>query len=194
MKNRSFLSIDEAGIVIRLDSCSKFIAPGLRIGWITAAPEFINKYLFLQEVSCQFPSGLSQSIFVGLLKSWGSEGLDSHLQKTQKHYRDQCSATITALKDNFSGDICQYVIPTGGMFVWLTFNLPRFTSFDLFKAFASAGVITVPGEDFFVKGIIPFKFANTLPSIRITFAASTPQQIAQAIAKMADCIKALQRT
>jgi hypothetical protein len=39
--------------VIRFDSVSKSLAPGVRIGWITTTPEFISKYILLQECSTQ---------------------------------------------------------------------------------------------------------------------------------------------
>lgn len=38
----SYLSIDVEGRVIRLDTFSKTIAPGCRLGWITAQPRFIE--------------------------------------------------------------------------------------------------------------------------------------------------------
>lgn len=40
----SFLSIDVDGRVVRLDTFSKTVAPGCRLGWITAQPAFIERY------------------------------------------------------------------------------------------------------------------------------------------------------
>lgn len=40
---RSYLSIDIQGRVVRLDSFAKFLAPGLRLGWATGAPAIIAK-------------------------------------------------------------------------------------------------------------------------------------------------------
>lgn len=39
----SFLSMDVDGRVIRLDTFSKTVAPGCRLGWITAQPAFIER-------------------------------------------------------------------------------------------------------------------------------------------------------
>lgn len=39
----SYLSVDTDGRVIRLDTFSKTIAPGCRLGWITAQPRFIER-------------------------------------------------------------------------------------------------------------------------------------------------------
>lgn len=40
----SYLSIDVDGRVIRLDTFSKSIAPGCRLGWLTAQPAFIERF------------------------------------------------------------------------------------------------------------------------------------------------------
>jgi aromatic amino acid aminotransferase I len=45
--------MDTDGRVIRFDSVSKSLAPGVRIGWITTIPEFISKYTLFQECSTQ---------------------------------------------------------------------------------------------------------------------------------------------
>jgi aspartate/methionine/tyrosine aminotransferase len=45
--------MDIDGRVIRLDSLSKIIAPGMRLGWITGPSEFIEKFLLLQEATSQ---------------------------------------------------------------------------------------------------------------------------------------------
>jgi DNA-binding transcriptional MocR family regulator len=41
----SFLSIDVDGRVIRLDTFSKTVAPGCRLGWVTAQPDLIERFL-----------------------------------------------------------------------------------------------------------------------------------------------------
>ena len=41
----SFLSMDVDGRVVRIDTFSKTIAPGCRLGWLTAAPAIIEKYI-----------------------------------------------------------------------------------------------------------------------------------------------------
>jgi DNA-binding transcriptional MocR family regulator len=41
----SFLSVDSDGRVVRLDTFSKTIAPGCRLGWITAQPQLVERYV-----------------------------------------------------------------------------------------------------------------------------------------------------
>lgn len=63
----SFLSLDVDGRVIRLDTFSKTVAPGCRLGWMTAQPAFIERLLRITEVSTQQPSGFVQSMVAELL-------------------------------------------------------------------------------------------------------------------------------
>ena len=50
----SFLSVDTDGRVIRLDTFSKLLAPGLRLGWISAHPAFIQKIDSAQNISSNY--------------------------------------------------------------------------------------------------------------------------------------------
>ena len=83
----SYLSIDVDGRVIRLDTFSKTIAPGCRLGWVccahscffqtviltivsqvTAQPAIIERMLRITETSTQQPSGFVQSMVIELLR------------------------------------------------------------------------------------------------------------------------------
>ncbi|KKY15899.1 putative aromatic amino acid aminotransferase [Phaeomoniella chlamydospora] len=63
----SYLSIDTDGRVIRLDTFSKTVAPGCRLGWITAQPAIIQKLFQVTESTTQQPSGFVQSLVAELL-------------------------------------------------------------------------------------------------------------------------------
>ncbi|KAI9767004.1 MAG: hypothetical protein M1840_005963 [Geoglossum simile] len=58
----SYISIDIDGRVVRLDTFSKTISPGCRLGWITAQPALVDRILRITEVSTQQPSGFVQSL------------------------------------------------------------------------------------------------------------------------------------
>lgn len=63
----SYISVDTEGRVIRLDTFSKTVAPGCRLGWITAQPALIERILRITETSTQQPSGFVQSVMSELL-------------------------------------------------------------------------------------------------------------------------------
>lgn len=63
----SFLNVDTDGRVVRLDTFSKTVAPGCRLGWITAQPALIERYVRITETSTQQPSGFVQSVISELV-------------------------------------------------------------------------------------------------------------------------------
>jgi len=73
----SYLSIDVDGRVVRLDTFSKTVAPGCRLGWITAQPAVVERLLRITETSTQQPSGFVQSMIAELLVGPGKGGSGS---------------------------------------------------------------------------------------------------------------------
>ncbi|KAE8156868.1 hypothetical protein BDV40DRAFT_280140, partial [Aspergillus tamarii] len=72
----SYLCLDISGRVIRLDSTSKIIAPGLRAGWATAAIQVIDIFLSYQQVNTftGVPVALQHSeygMFLWIKLDWG---------------------------------------------------------------------------------------------------------------------------
>lgn len=63
----SFLNIDIDGRVVRLDTFSKTVAPGCRLGWITAQPALIERFNRINETGTQQPSGFVQSLISELV-------------------------------------------------------------------------------------------------------------------------------
>jgi DNA-binding transcriptional MocR family regulator len=63
----SYLSLDYQGRVVRLDTFSKTVAPGCRLGWITAQPALVERITRITETSTQQPSGFVQSMIAELL-------------------------------------------------------------------------------------------------------------------------------
>jgi DNA-binding transcriptional MocR family regulator len=63
----SYLNVDTDGRVIRLDTFSKTVAPGCRLGWITAQPAIVERILRITETSTQQPSGFVQAMIAELV-------------------------------------------------------------------------------------------------------------------------------
>lgn len=63
----SYLSVDYQGRVVRVDTFSKTVAPGCRLGWLTAQPALVERILRLTETSTQQPSGFVQSMIAELI-------------------------------------------------------------------------------------------------------------------------------
>ncbi|TFY67624.1 hypothetical protein EVG20_g3869 [Dentipellis fragilis] len=74
-------SLDTDGRVIRLDSFSKTLAPGLRLGWVTCNKLFADRIYAMAEVTSQAPSGFSQTAVCTLWAQWGLSGYLSWLEE-----------------------------------------------------------------------------------------------------------------
>ena len=142
----SMLQFDHQGRVIRLESFSKTLAPGLRLGYFVANPVFTERLLRATEVETQDPSGLSQALTLRLMQSWGIDGYLGWLQGLSVEYRRRCDWMIDAFSQHFRlenaaeesralvahlGDIpiFSFVPPTGGMFIWACFYLSQNSAF-----------------------------------------------------------------
>ncbi|KAI0403630.1 pyridoxal phosphate-dependent transferase [Xylaria palmicola] len=58
----SLLNIDVDGRVIRLDTFSKTVAPGCRLGWVTSTPDIVERIVRVSESGTQQPSGFVQAM------------------------------------------------------------------------------------------------------------------------------------
>ncbi|KIM94765.1 hypothetical protein OIDMADRAFT_172496 [Oidiodendron maius Zn] len=115
----SFLKYDFEGRVIRLDTFSKTLSPGNRLGYFVANPVFIERLLRATEVETQAPSGWSQLVVSNLLHNWGTNGYITWLANLRDQYRTR--------RDYMA--IFSFVPPSAGMFIWARFyltNSPRF--------------------------------------------------------------------
>lgn len=63
----SYLSVDTDGRVVRLDTFSKTVAPGCRLGWITTQPALCERLLQITETSTQQPSGFVQCMIAQMI-------------------------------------------------------------------------------------------------------------------------------
>ncbi|KAK5694653.1 hypothetical protein LTR97_009243 [Elasticomyces elasticus] len=80
----SSINIDTEGRVIRLDTFSKTVAPGCRLGWISAQPNLVERILRISETSTQQPSGFVQSLIAELVLGPDHEGLQKTTSKNGK--------------------------------------------------------------------------------------------------------------
>ena len=114
----SLLSMDVDGRVMRLDSFSKVIAPGARLGWITASEQIIERYTRHSDYSTQNPSGISQMVIYKLLEeSWGHAGYLDWLINLRLEYTKRRGLILDACEKYLPGDVASWNPPMAGMFV-----------------------------------------------------------------------------
>ncbi|SCU97839.1 LAMI_0F11672g1_1 [Lachancea mirantina] len=163
---KSFISIDTEGRVVRLDSFSKVLGPGTRLGWIVGSKQILDAYKMLHEMTIQNPSGFSQSIVAGTLNRWGQEGFLDWLIGLRREYNEKRDAAIDALYEYLPrSSFININPPIAGMFFTVNIDAsahpefattyksdPELVEQAIYEKVVSSGVLVVPGKWFKSEG------------------------------------------
>ncbi|TDL29994.1 PLP-dependent transferase [Rickenella mellea] len=113
----SFIKFDYQGRVIRLDSFSKTIAPGSRLGWFTCSPLFAERLERQGETSTQGPCGFSQALVAQLLtQQWGYKGFIRWLRGLGAQYTFRRDYMVDLLHEHF--DMQPTTTVSSGAYGW----------------------------------------------------------------------------
>lgn len=167
------------GPVIYLGTLSKELAPGLRVGWVIAAPDMIQALVMAKQGSDMSTSGLGQRI---ALDAFASGLTDSILPDILSLYRDRRDALCAAMQTHLS-DLFDWQIPSGGMFVWATARNPALNTDQLLRQGLAHGVCISPSSVFDPIG-------KNRRAIRINFTLNDPEKLTEGIRRLATATRA----
>ncbi|MDR1272542.1 MAG: PLP-dependent aminotransferase family protein [Clostridiales Family XIII bacterium] len=159
-------TFDKSGKVVMLNSMSKIIAPGIRVGVVVAEPEIISKVTVAKQAIDTHTATLTQAICAEYL---GRGLLPGHLERTTPMYRERLDTMLDGFK-HFPSEV-KFSKPEGGLFVWVTLPGEQDVD-DIAKKAIAEKVAFVPGAPFFNDKSLA---GSTL---RLNFSASTPDRIA----------------
>ncbi len=137
-------SLDRNDRVIYIGSLSKSLAPGLRIGYIVAAPEIIVQLRALRRLMLRHPSAFIQRAFA-LFLSLGHH--DSQLRRTAVAQRERCAIVLDAMARH--APQCEVVPIVGGGSCWVKLP-PGMDACELAEQAAQHGVLIEPGDVFYM--------------------------------------------
>jgi 2-aminoadipate transaminase len=138
----TLFSLDQSGLVVKIDSFSKILAPALRIGWLSADPEVMRAL-----GSVKGDLGVSQWIARVVARFMEEGKLDPHVEMVNALYREKRDLAVQALRDQ-CGPWVTFDVPEGGFFIWIELSPDVDGEQVMRKAFAD-GVMCRPGERFF---------------------------------------------
>jgi 2-aminoadipate transaminase len=134
------------GMGILLGTFSKIVSPAMRLGWICASPEIIDKLVVTKQAADLHTNYFAQRVVQRYL---ADNDLDEHIAKIKTMYRERCDCMVEMVGKYFPPEV-QCTRPEGGMFMWVT--LPDgLSSWDLLKLSTEAKVVFVPGSEFYVE-------------------------------------------
>lgn len=170
-----------SGNVIALGTFSKILAPGLRVGWVVAAPEVIGQLARAKQGTDLHTSTLDQMVSYEVLRSGYLRG---HTAALVHAYRRRRDAMLDALQEHFPVG-ARWTHPEGGMFLWVVLPEPLDAA-DLLRAAMEEKVAFVPGVGFHPDGA----GCNTL---RLNFSNAAPDRIREGIRRLRRALDALAR-
>jgi 2-aminoadipate transaminase len=164
---------------ITMGTFSKTVSPGMRLGWLYASGDIMDKLTIAKQAADLHTSYFVQRIVYQYL---ADNDVELHIKKIRGMYKAQRDAMVSALERYFPQGV-HFTRPEGGMFLWVT--LPEgISSMDLFNLAIEQKVAFVPGQAFFVDG----SGTNTL---RLNYSNSDEAQIEEGIKRLADAYKKL---
>lgn len=168
------------GPVIYLGTVSKELAPGLRLGWVIAAPEVIKAMTTAKQGGDLCTSGLCQRIVLDAFSSGLTERI---LPATLALYRARRDALCAAMAEHL-GDLFDWEVPVGGMFVWATARNPALDTDRLLRAGLDHGVCISPSSVFDPEG-------RNRRAIRLNFTLNPPEALAEGIRRLKAATRSL---
>ncbi|WP_233253300.1 aminotransferase-like domain-containing protein [Paracoccus binzhouensis] len=167
------------GPVVYMGSLSKELTPGLRIGWVIAAPEMIAALAAAKQGSDMCTSGLSQMLALRALQGGMTERIRPAILSLYRARRD---ALCAAMREHLAGDL-DWQVPVGGMFVWATARDPRLDTDRLLHEGLAQGVCISPSSVFDPEG-------QDRRSLRINFTLNPPEALEEGCRRLARAIRA----
>ncbi len=163
----SIKSMDTDGHVVYTGSFSKVLAPGLRVGYVSAPKDIIQKIVVCKQVSDVHSNIWAQAVCYEFMTKYD---YDAHIIGLKAIYRKKCNLMLEMIEKNFSSKI-KFTRPQGGLFIWCT--LPEGNDMMGFcsKAVQEYKIAVVPGNAFMVSE------NDTTYSFRINFSTPTDEQI-----------------
>jgi 2-aminoadipate transaminase len=160
------------GNVVQLNTFSKVLTPGLRVGWIVGAAELIRKLVMAKQGADLHTATFNQMIAYEVARDGF---LEEHVPLIRQTYRERRDAMLAALEEYFPDNVT-WTHPEGGMFLWI--RLPEgIDAGALLQEALEYRIAFVPGTAFHPNG----GGENTM---RLSFSAANPQQIEEGVHRL----------
>lgn len=112
----SIKSFDDEGIVCYSGSFSKVVAPGIRVGYMIANKQIVERGTLLKQFTDVHTTILTQMIVYEYYKRYN---VKEHISEVARFYSDKCHYMCELIQDLLPKEI-KCIEPEGGMFVWCT--------------------------------------------------------------------------
>jgi DNA-binding transcriptional MocR family regulator len=170
------------GHVIYVDSLSKTVGGGLRVGWMAASGPVKERILVEKRADDMHSATMPQLALAGFLADGEYPG---HIEHAREFYRVRRDALMEAVERHLKGiATCETDSPQGGH-LWLTLDVATDEG-ELMTEAVRNGVTFVPGA-----AMVPQ--ATHLTHLRLSFGFLSPEQLTEGTKRLARAIRHLQK-
>jgi len=164
--------------VVLLNTFSKILAPGLRIGAVAGDKEIVRKFVLAKQGTDLCSSALTHRIAARYLERYD---LIQQITPTIKLYKSKKDTMMKAFDEYFS-DIkgIKWINPKGGLFTWVT--LPEgFDTMEMFEFAKEKLVFYIPGQAFTPDD-------SPSPSMRMSYCLPPHEKIIEGVKRLKEVI------
>lgn len=173
----SIKSFDKEGWVVFLGTFSKTFCPGLRLGWVCACPEILQKYIVIKQGADLQCSTISQREAALFMQEYS---LDNHIEEIKKVYKSRKNLMLDSMKKYFPNGVT-YTNPRGGLFTWVELK-PDLDAKVILEEAIKEKVAFVPGESFYANG-------GNANHFRLNYSSTSEEKIVEGIKRLGNVLK-----
>ena len=158
--------------VIYLSTFSKTLAPGIRLGWVTAPGRVIDRLILAKQGADLHTSTFIQMVVDDICQRGI---LKRHVRLIRSVYQERRDTMLAAMEEHFPEGVT-WTRPQGGMFLWV--KLPEHVdASELMKAALKEKVAFVPGTPFYPNG-------GGKNAMRLNYSNAQPDKIKEGIKRL----------
>jgi 2-aminoadipate transaminase len=174
------LRAESHGHVIYVDSFSKTVGGGLRVGWIAASGPVLERILVEKRADDMHSATLTQLAVASFLEA----GLyPAHIERARAFYRERRDALAGAVDRHLDGLATMTTVPEGGGHLWLTSDQPVAEN-ELMTEAVRNGVTFVPGA-----AMLPEATHTT--HMRLSYGFLGPEKLEEGTRRLARAMRSL---
>ena len=175
------LRLSAPGHVLEVNSLSKVVGGGLRVGWINARGPVLARLAAVKQASDFHTPTPVQHMAARYL---AGDGYARQLKRSLPYYRERRDAIMAALEKHLAGEY-EAASPAGGHHVWVTLKRPA-EERTLYAEAVRHGMSFTPGG-----AVTAERHQRT--SLRLSFSLLEPDELEEGVRRLARALREVRR-